>query len=111
MTKKEQEKWEDEADEHRSRERDHLRDREDYFQHLNSSSFMPPTVPRSMTPRKRHPAEKRMLKRTNSMPAGQEQRKQAGVSSKIRHRPPGESLFFVFLQKDERVVSVGQNIK
>ena len=64
--------------------------------HLNSSGFMPPTVPRGMTPRKRHPAEKRILKRTHSSASTGSTRTKKAVwvsRPRSRHRPPGESLF------------------
>jgi len=81
--------------------------------HLNSSSsFMPPTVPRSMTPRKRHPAEKRILKRTNSSAsAGRREKKKAVWVSRprSRHRPPSQSLFLRLPPKNGRKGGISED--
>lgn len=80
--------------------------------HLNSSSgFMPPTVPRSMTPRKRNGAEKRILKRTNSSASSRREKKKAVWVSRpgSRHKPPSKSLFLRLPPKNRRKVGISED--
>ena len=109
---KEQEKWGRRTPTSIQKSRKRPPSRQGLFPtHLNSSSFMPPTVPRSMTPRKRHPAEKRMLKRTNSSASSRSRTKKAVWVSRprSRHRPPGESLFLRLPPKKGRKGGISED--